>query len=151
MLNDSTYVFRTAPSLGRHLLAYPHDSLPGATEVMFWSLENLPHVRRVLRITHETVYSPPELPGTTIVAAKQIYADHYFEAGLETLTAVDDNPSAAGATAEGFTMIAVRRYRFDHLPSGGLLNLRGRVVNGLRDNVRDDVTRLKREIESGRE
>jgi hypothetical protein len=143
MLNDSTYVFRTAPSLGRHLLGYPRDTLDGATEVIFWSLDNLPHVRQVLRITHETVYSPPELPGTTIVAAKQIYADHYFEAGLETLTAVDD------ASAGGFTLIAVRRYRFDHLPSGGLLNLRGRVVNGLRDNVRDDVTRLKREIEAG--
>lgn len=140
MLNDSTYVFRTAPSLGRHLLSYPHDSLAGASEVMFWSLDNLPHVRQVLRITHETVYSPPELPGTTIVAAKQIYANHYFEAGLETLTAVDD------ASAGGFTLIAVRRYRFDHLPSGGLLNLRGRVVNGLRDNVREDVTRLQREM-----
>ncbi|MFL5612227.1 MAG: hypothetical protein ACJ796_01035 [Gemmatimonadaceae bacterium] len=149
MLNDSTYVFRAAPSLGRHLLEYPHDSLAGAIEVMFWSLDNLPHVRQVLRITHETVYSPPELLGTTIVAAKQIYADHYFEAGLETLTAVDDLPSADGASPAGFTMIAVRRYRFDHLPSGGLLNLRGRVINGLRDNVRDDVARLKREIESG--
>jgi hypothetical protein len=149
MLNDSTYVFHTAPSLGRHLLEYPHDSLAGATEVMFWSLDNLPHVRQVLRITHETVYSPPELLGTTIVAAKQIYADHYFEAGLETLTAVDDLPSADGASPAGFTMIAVRRYRFDHLPSGGLLNLRSRVINGLRDNVRDDVARLKREIESG--
>jgi hypothetical protein len=42
----------------------------------------------------------------------------------------------------------VRRYRFDHLPSGGLLNIRGRVANGLRDNVRADLTRLKRETEA---
>jgi hypothetical protein len=144
MLADSTYVFSKVPSLGRHLLRYPADTLSGAAEVVFWSLDNLPHVRQVLRITHETVYSPPELPGTTVIAAKQIYADHYFEAGLELLTAIDDDTAAPNG---GFTLLAVRHYRFDHLPSGGLLNLRGRVVGGLRDNVRADLARLKRESE----
>ena len=147
MLADSTYVFSRVPSLGRHLLRYPADRLPGAAEVIFWSLDNLPHVRQVLRITHETVYSPPELPGTTVIAAKQIYADHYFEAGLELLTAIDDSAATNGAPS-GFTLLAVRHYRFDHLPSGGILNLRGRVVGGLRDNVRADLARLKRESES---
>ena len=144
MLADSTYVFSRVPSLGRHLLRYPADTLPGASEVIFWSLDNLPHVRQVLRITHETVYSPPELPNTTLIAAKQIYADHYFQAGLELLTAIDDS----GAAPSGFTLLAVRHYRFDHLPSGGILNLRGRVIGGLRDNVRADLVRLKRDSES---
>jgi hypothetical protein len=149
LLADSTYVFSKVPSLGRHLLRYPTDTLPGAAEVIFWSLDNLPHVRQVLRITHEMVYSPPELPGTTVIAAKQIYADHYFEAGLELLTAIDDDSAAAnGSSPLGFTLIAVRHYRFDHLPSGGILNLRGRVIGGLRDNVRADLARLKRESES---
>jgi len=148
MLADSTYVFSRVPSLGRHLLRYPADTLPGASEVVFWSLDNLPHVRQVLRITHETVYSPPELPGTTVIAAKQIYANHYFEAGLELLTAIDDSAAPNGGSPSGFTLLAVRHYRFDHLPSGGLLNLRGRVVGGLRDNVRADLVRLKRDSES---
>ena len=144
MLRDSTYVFRMAPSLGRHLVEYPTDSLAGAAETIYWSLDNLPHVRRVLRILHETMYSPPELPGTTMIATKQIYADHYFEAGVEILTAVDDSVAASG----GFTLVAVRHYRFDHLPRGGLLNLRGRVIDGLRDNVRADLARMKRDIEA---
>lgn len=148
MLADSTYVFSRVPSLGRHLLRYPADTLPGASEVVFWSLDNLPHVRQVLRITHQIVYSPPELPGTTVIAAKQIYADHYFEAGLELLTAIDDGAGANGPSPSGFTLLAVRHYRFDHLPNGGLLNLRGRVVGGLRDNVRADLVRLKRDAES---
>jgi hypothetical protein len=148
MLADSTYVFSRVPSLGRQLLRYPADTLPGATEVIFWSLDNLPHVRQVLRITHEVVYSPPELPGTTVIAAKQIYANHYFEAGLELLTAIDDASAAANGSPLGFTLLAVRHYRFDHLPSGGLLNLRGRVIGGLRDNVRADLVRLKHESES---
>jgi len=148
MLADSTYVFSRVPSLGRHLLRYPADTLPGASEVIFWSLDNLPHVRQVLRVTHEMVYSPPELPNTTLIAAKQIYADHYFQAGLELLTAIDDGAAASGASPSGFTLLAVRHYRFDHLPSGGILNLRGRVIGGLRDNVRADLGRLKRDSES---
>ena len=148
MLADSTYVFSKVPSLGSHLLRYPADTLPGAAEVIFWSLDNLPHVRQVLRITHEMVYSPAELPGTTVIAAKQIYANHYFEAGLELLTAIDDGAAANGQSPSGFTLLAVRHYRFDHLPSGGLLNLRGRVIGGLRDNVRADLVRLKRDSES---
>jgi len=44
--------------------------------------------------------------------------------------------------------MAIRRYRFDHLPSGGLLNIRGRVSNGLRDGVTADLKRLKRDSET---
>jgi hypothetical protein len=122
--------------------------LRGATDVLFWSVDNLPHVRPILRITHETIYSPPELPGATIVAEKQIYADHYFEAALELVAVVDDTTTTADSRPAGFTLIAIRRYRFDHLPRGGLFNLRGRVIGGLRDALRADLLRLKREAES---
>jgi hypothetical protein len=148
MLRDSSYVFSAVPSLGRHLIDYPQDTLADATEVMFWSRDELPHLRRVLRITHATIYSPPELPQMTLVAAKQIYADHYFEAGLEVLAAIDRAAASAPSAARGITVVSVRRYRFDHLPSGGLLNIRGRVMNGLRDNALADLTRLKRETET---
>ena len=150
MLRDTSFSFRGSPSLYRHLADYPRDSLEGGVEVVFWSLDNLPHVRRVLRITHETIYSPPELPATTVIAAKQIYASHYFEAGLELLTAVDDSTAAGESAPAGFTLVAVRRYRFDHLPRGGLLDLRGRVIGGLRDNARSDLERLKRGTEAAR-
>jgi hypothetical protein len=142
MLTDSSSMWRTVPSLAHYLTSYPRARPPGATDAIFWSLDDLPHVRRILRIMHETVYSPPEAPGMTVVAAKQIYADHYFEAGLELLSAVD------GTAPGGMTLVAVRRYRFDHLPSGGVLNVRGRVVGGLRDNVVADLARLKRECEA---
>lgn len=149
LLNDSSYTPSGLSSLRAHLASYPHDALVGAHEVIFWSLDNLPHVRPILRITHQTVYSPPEIPGTTILAAKQIFADHYFEAGFELLVAADDSTSSPSSAPQGFTCIALRRYRFDHLPSGGILNLRGRVINGLRDNTRSDLQRLKRDMEAG--
>jgi hypothetical protein len=147
MLSDSSLAPSGTATLLRHLTDYPRDSLRGATDIIFWSVDNLPHVRPILRITHEIIYAPPELPGATIVTNKQIYADHYFEAALELLAVVDDT-TTAGDTRPGFTLIAIRRYRFDHLPSGGLFNLRGRVIGGLRDALRADLVRLKREAES---
>jgi hypothetical protein len=145
MLRDSSYVFSVVPSLGRQLLNYPREAVPDATEAIFWSLDELPHLRQVLRITHAIIYSPPELPEMSLMAAKQIYANHYFEAGLEVLAAADRATTPAG---RGITVVAVRRYRFDHLPSGGLLNIRGRVGSGLRENVVSDLKRLKREAEA---
>jgi hypothetical protein len=147
MLRDSSFAFAAVPALGQHLLNYPRDALAGATEIMFWSRDEMPHLRRVLRITHATIYSPPETPEVTLIAAKQIYADHFFEAGLETLAAVDRATTDASPT-RGITVVAIRRYRFDHLPSGGLLNIRGRGLNALRDNVVADLKRLKRESET---
>lgn len=146
MLRDSSFAFAAVPALGQHLMN-PRDALSGATDVMFWSRDEMPHLRRVLRITHATIYSPPETPEVTLIAAKQIYADHFFEAGLETLAAVD-RTATDPSTTRGITVVAVRRYRFDHLPNGGLLNIRGRVLNALRDNVVADLKRLKRESEA---
>ena len=143
MLRDSAHMFRLAPSFVREMQDYPHDTLPGATQVTFWSIDQLPPVRPVLRITHETVYSPPELPGTTIFADKQIYADHYFEAGLELLTAVDLAPTGTASEASAITLVAVRRYRFDNIWHIGPVNVMGRAVDGLRNNAVSDLTRLK--------
>ena len=148
LLRDSSYAFTVVPALGQHLIDYPRSTLPGATEVIFWSRDEMPHLRPVLRITHQTTYSPPDRTDLTVIVAKQIYANHYFEAGLEALAAVD-RTAAPGAPGSGaITVVAVRRYRFDHLPRGGLLNIRGRVANGLRDNVRADLDRLKRDTET---
>jgi hypothetical protein len=145
MLKDSSYVFRVSPSLATYLLEYPKATLPGATDVMFWSVDALPKTRPILRITHQTTFSPPELPMLTMFASKQIYANHYFEAGLDVLTAVDRDD--AGTPAKGITLVSVRRYRFDHISSGGLLNIRARVRSGLQDAVLADLARLKRESE----
>ena len=144
MLADASYLYRYVPTLQRNLLNYPRDTLPDATEAIYWSLDELRRMRRVLSINHVTVYSPPELPGTTLVGTKQIYADHYFEAGLETLMAIDRTDAAGN---DGISLLLLRRYRFDQLPRGFLLNLRARVSGAIRDQARADLTRLKSEYE----
>ena len=68
MLSDSSLAPSGTATLLRHLTDYPRDSLRGGTDIIFWSVDNLPHVRPILRITHETIYTPPELPGATIVS-----------------------------------------------------------------------------------
>lgn len=148
MLHDSSYVFSVVPSLAEYLLGYPRRPLPDALDVIFWSRDEMPKLRPVVRITHQVIYSPADVPDVTLVAAKQIYANHYFEAGLEVLGAADRATPSSTTATPGIILIAVRRYRFDHLPSGGVLNIRSRAINGLRDNLVADLTRLKRESES---
>jgi hypothetical protein len=68
----------------------------------------------------------------TLAAAKQIYANHYFEAAVDLTAVVDRNPGAY--------LVVLRRYRFDNLP-GGILNIRGRAINALRDQLTLDLRR----------
>ena len=132
-LAESPYVYQTVPSLQNYLADYPHSALPaGATEILFWSEDVMPRLRPILNVTHLVVYTPPELPGMTLAVAKQIYADHYFEAAVDLTAAVDRSP--------GIYLVVLRRYRFDHLP-GGILNIRGRAIGALRDQLISDLKR----------
>jgi hypothetical protein len=140
-LAESPYVYQNVPSLYNYLSTYPHGSLPGATEIVFWSEDVLPRLRPILSVTPLVVYTPPELPIVTLVAAKQIYANHYFEAALDLTGAVDRGP--------GIYLVVLRRYRFDNLP-GGILNIRGRAINALRDQLVVDLRRQQTAHEPAR-
>lgn len=139
LLAESPYVYQNVPSLGRYLSSYPRDTLGGgAAEVLFWSEDVMPRLRPILSVTHQIVYTPPELPSVTLVAAKQIYANHYFEAALD-LTCIVDRQGQGGRP--GSYLLVLRRFRFDNMPSGGLLNIRGRAVGALRDQLLADLRR----------
>jgi hypothetical protein len=138
-LAESPYVYQTVPSLQRYFAEYPRGALPaGAAEIVFWSEDVMPRLRPILSVTHLVVYTPPELPGMTLAAAKQIYANHYFEAAVD-LTAVVDRSSPSGAY-----LVVLRRYRFDNLP-GGILNIRGRAIGALRDQLAADLRRQQQQ------
>jgi hypothetical protein len=140
-LAESPYVYENVPSLRQYLTTYPHGSLPGAAEILFWSEDVLPRLRPILSVTHMVVYTPPELPNVTVVAAKQIYANHYFEAGVDLTCVADRSP--------GIYLLVLRRYRFDNLP-GGILNIRGRAINALRDQLAADLRRQQTPSEQAR-
>lgn len=131
-LAESPYVYSNVPSLQQYLSAYPRDSLPGGSEIIYWSEDVLPRLRPILSLTHHVVYTPPELPGVTLIAAKQIYANHYFETAIDLTCAVE--------RGSGIYLLVLRRFRFDNLP-GGILNIRGRAINALRDQLVLDLKR----------
>ena len=136
-LAESPYVYQTVPSLQSYLVNYPRGTLPaGAAEIVFWSEDVMPRLRPILSVTHLVVYTPPELPGMTLAASKQIYANHYFEAAVDLTAVVDRNP--------GTYLVVLRRYRFDNLP-GGILNIRGRAIGALRDQLAADLRRQQQQ------
>jgi len=138
LLTESPYVYENVPSLTRYLSSYPRGTLPDATEIIFWSEDVMPRLRPILSVTHQVVYTPQEQPTMAVVVAKQIYANHYFEAALD-LTGVVDRRGTDGRP--GLYVLVLRRYRFDNMPSGGILNIRGRAVGALRDQLLGDLRR----------
>jgi hypothetical protein len=79
------------------------------------------------------VYAPPELPASTLIASKQLYASHYLDGGL-VLADVVEAADAAGA-APAIYVVVLSRLHFDNLPSGGLINIRHRVSGQLKDRI----------------
>jgi len=144
LLSESPYVYEYVPSFHEYLATYPRSKLDGLTEVLFWSEDRLPRLKPILSLTHLAVYTPPELPGATLVAGKQLYADHYFEAGFDLTTVIDRTTAAA---KPGIYLVLLRRSRFDDLPTG-LFNIRGKVVGKLRDQMRADLDREKATAEA---
>ncbi len=138
LLAQSPYVYQYAPSLASYLASYPRVKSEAMHEAIYWSEDVAPRLRKVHSVNHVVLYAPPELPGVTLVATKQLYADHYFEAAFDLTTLID----RAGQGAPGGSyLIVLRRFRFDNLPSGGLLNIRGRVIGSLQDQLRGDLER----------
>jgi hypothetical protein len=139
LLAESPYVYDYVPAFHDYLKQCPSARPPGITEILFWSTDQMQGLKPIVSITHLVVYTPPETPELTVVAGKQIYADHYFEGGLEVMIVVDDR----GVNTAKTYLLLLRRYLFDDLPSGGLLNIRGKVVGKLRDQMTADLQRLK--------
>jgi hypothetical protein len=139
LLAESPYVYQYVAPFHHYLADYPHTPLDGVKDVLYWSEDALPGLRPILNITHLAVYTPPDHPGTTVIAQKQIYADHFFEAVFDLTLAVD---RPAPGSAPGIYLVVIRRYRFDNLP-GGIFNIRGKVIGKLRDKMRRDLQREK--------
>jgi hypothetical protein len=146
LLAESPYVYQYVAPLHHYLADYPHAPLAGVRDVLYWSEDALPGLRPILSITHLSVYTPPDRPGTTVMAQKQIYADHYFEAVFDLTLMVDRAPPDS-STVPGIYLVVIRRYRFDNLP-GGIFNIRGKVIGKLQDKMRLDLRREKQVSEA---
>src|SRR5262249_29444499 len=104
------------------------------------------HIKPTLVIDHDMVYPPPELPGTTLIASKLLYADHYYDGALD-LTAIIDRAIGPQAEQNGIYVLVLHRLHFDDLPSGGLLNDKGKVIGNQREQTKMVLQNKKAESE----
>jgi hypothetical protein len=135
LLTKSADLYEYAPALQKYLTTYPSNRPPGARDMLYWSNDHLPHLRPTLTLDHLVVY--PSSPGTTMIARKQVYASHYFDSAVEFLAVVSAGPQPADAP---IYLVTIRRFRFDNLP-GGVLNIRGRVRDGVVGATRSSLER----------
>ena len=146
LLAESPYLYDYVPAFQRYLQGYPTTTLPGVSDAIYWATDRLSSLRPILSITHLSIYEPEGAP-LTLISAKQLYASHYF-IGAFTLTTLLDRPDAPAAG--GTYYIVVQRMRFDHLPSGGLLNIRGRVTGKMNEALAAELRERKATFEAGR-
>ena len=135
LLSQSPYLYQEIPSLQRYLAAYPHAQLDGVVEAVFWSDDRAPRLRPTLSVNHVVTYTPPERAQLTLVATKQIYANHYTEAALGVTAALD-----RAGDPPGIYLLVLRRFRLDVAPDA---TVRRAMRGQFRDQVRDDLQRQK--------
>jgi hypothetical protein len=139
LLGATRYLFSLPPEFRDYLRDYPRQPPSGVTDVIFWAREVMPRLRPIMSISHLSIYTPSDRKGETLVATKQIYADHYFEAGFQLLALVDRRAAADNA---GVYAVVVHRYRFDSLKRG-IFSLRGQVTGKMRDATVAELVELK--------
>jgi hypothetical protein len=129
-----------APEFHEYLARYPSGPLQGVSEFFYWSTEGF-GLKPVASITHVSIHIQP---GRAVVASKQIYASHYFDASLGLTAALDD---AAAAPGPSMYLVYLNRSRIDLLSGffGGLRRafLRGRLRDGMRKNLVEAVRKLE--------
>lgn len=129
VLRASPYLYGYTPALQRSLEEFPHASLPNAASFLYWAKEKF-GLKPTVNTYHVVIYHDPQRPDLSLVASKQIYASHYFEAGLELYSLVD-HPAG-----QSTYVLYVGRSRADALRGtfGGLKKsiVQGRALDGLR-------------------
>ena len=113
LFDESKYFSSAVPEFFAYLQGFPRERLAGAEDILYWKKDDI-GLRPITSITHLTLYTPPsggpQPRRPALIGTKQIYATHYFDAGLGLTLAFDDS-------AAGFYMVSVNRARTRSLQS----------------------------------
>ena len=138
LLKNSPYLAEYVEPFHAYLEAYPKGSLPQTTDVLYWAKDTF-GLKPVVSIYHATVHKGDR---GVLLANKQIYASHYFNAGLEIIAAVD-SPDAGS-----FYLLDLYRTRIDP-PTGMLAGvLLGKVKGGVEQGVALNLKNAKSKVEA---
>jgi hypothetical protein len=144
ILAQSSELNRVAPELPSFLAGYPQAQLPDGVNQLFWMIENFGGraKRPTISLNRRVSYQP--LPGSLILASKQLYATHYYEAALGVTVMVNDpdNPDA------GIYLLHFSRSRIDALRDVPKLLARD-LYKGAEDLLKEKLTLIKQQIEAG--
>ena len=142
VLAASPYLVQYAPALKRYLEEYPKGQLAGVEDVFYWTKDKF-GPKPTVAIYHLTIWRDPADAARAAVASKQIYASHYFQAGLD-LTALVDAPAPPG----GFYIVDLYRARID--PPTGMLSgvLLGKIRGGIEQGVAEGLRTAKQRTEA---
>lgn len=109
LLNQAKYVYRSSPELNTFLKNSPHSAPPGINAFLFWSIEDFGQ-RPTTTITQAVIFEGTEADQGLIIALKQLYATHYFQARLQFIHLVDAPDVACGS---GIYLMYLDRILFD--------------------------------------
>ncbi len=119
MVAGSAPLGAVAGDLPRFLLQYPDNRPPGTEDFFFWSVSDL-GLKPVFRLNHVVIRHLDGSAGPRqVIATRLLYANHYFNAGLE-VRALFDDPARPG---RAHVLVTLNQARLD-----GLTGLLGRVA-----------------------
>ena len=94
ILDHEADMYDFVPELTDYLKAFPSGSLEDATDIMYWTVEDYGYgLNPVTQIVHLTGYEPGQ--GVVAIVERQILANRYFHARMNTITLVPD-PEGGG-------------------------------------------------------
>lgn len=132
-----------APDFHRYLNDLRPSSLKDAAHLVYWSKEDFA-IRPIIRISHQVAISASDERLPVLVTTNQIYADHYLDAALGIVLAIDV-PDTHGDNE--FYMVAVNRARTRSL-SGWLRRFaRSTVERRSRDGLLKILVSTKKALE----
>lgn len=137
LFEEMRYFRPAAAEFLGYLEAFPAARLEGSEDILYWDKKAF-GLRPVVSLTHLTLYAPPGVRSpapspTALIATKQIYATHYFDAALGLTLVFDDH-------ASGFYMLCVDRARTRSLTSF----IRGFVRGIVQRRSRDAMEKILR-------
>jgi hypothetical protein len=148
LLRQFTFVSTLAPHLLARVQAPIARAGDSSSQILFWSKEDF-GVRPVLRIMHQAVHWTGEQAmdhggGPLIVSTTQLYANHYLDAAVGFIVAVDDQPADPSS---GFHMIMVNRVRTRSLTGFFRVMIRSTVQGRSRDAMESVLRTTKSSLE----
>jgi hypothetical protein len=131
------------PELDRYLLEYPEVTLANADSEFYWEKVNF-GLKPTFRVVQRIVYRGAPGEPAYVVAQKQLYSNHYFQAALDLTGCVRDTAQTA---SRGFYLITLKASQ-----QAGLTGFKGSIVRKAavdksRSSLEKTLASIKRRLE----